>query len=177
ARARMFIGARPIPSPDASLRARWADLRRARPGICTRDAALALGVREAELLASACGAGVTRLACAWGELVADLPALGPVLAATRNALAVHEKRGGYARVDIRGTTGLVLNDAINLRLFFAHWQHGFAVTDGQSRSFEFFDRAERSTRRRSVIAGHDHMHLLIEADDGQRLSAGMRGLT
>src|SRR5262249_54332622 len=144
----MFIGARPpLSPPDASLRARWADLRRAWPGISTRDAALALGASEAELLASACGDGVIRLAGAWGDLVVDLPALGPVVASTRNALAVHEKRGGYARIDYRGTTGTVLNDAIDVRLCFEHWRLGFAVNDGQRRTFEFFDAAGRTVHQ------------------------------
>lgn len=146
----MFTGARsPFCGPprSASLRARWADVRRQRPGLRARDAALALGVSEAALLASACGDGVTRLAGPWGELVAELPALGLVVATTRNALAVHEKRGGYARVDIRGTTGLVLNDAINLRLFLPYWRSGFAVREGRRRSFEFFDPSGRAIHK------------------------------
>ncbi len=140
----MLTGARPPwlePPRDASLRARWADLRRQRPGTRARDAALALGVSEAALLSSTCGDGITRLQGPWGEVVAGLPALGPVQATTRNALAVHEKRGGYARVDIRGMMGLVLNDAINLRLFFGQWASGFAVREGRRRSLEFFDHA------------------------------------
>src|SRR6185295_18882977 len=146
----MVTGARPpmLWSPrGASLRRRWDDLRRIRPNLPARDAALALGVSEAELLASACGAGVTRLAPPWSELVADLPALGPVVATTRNALAVHEKRGAYSRIDLRGTTGVVLNDAINLRLSFANWQSAFAVYDGRRRSFEFFDAAGRAVHK------------------------------
>jgi putative hemin transport protein len=145
----MAIGAIPQPAQrlPGVLRERWAALRHERPGLSTRDAALALGVSEAELLASKCGDGVTRLAGRWGALVAELPALGPIVAVTRNPLAVHEKRGGFSRVDIRGATGFVSSDSASLRLFFDRWHAGFAVHDGGQRSFEFFDDRGRAVHK------------------------------
>lgn len=123
-----------------TLRASWAKLRRHQPTIQNREAALTLGVSEGELVASACGEGVVRLRGSWGALLSELESLGPVVAITRNERCVHEKYGVYGNVRVLGPTGIVLNDAIDLRVFFDHWHHGFAVTDGHRQSLEIYDR-------------------------------------
>ena len=125
---------------------RWAGLQEQQPKLRIRDAAARLGVSEAQLLATRCGRGVTRLEADWGELLARLGALGPVMALTRNDSAVSEKDGQYRNVEVFKShmhMGQVLDEGIDLRLFFAHWHYGFAVREeagrGTRRSLQFFD--------------------------------------
>ncbi|MFP4537632.1 MAG: ChuX/HutX family heme-like substrate-binding protein [Dichotomicrobium sp.] len=98
---------------------------------------------EAELVASRCGDGVTRLDGDWGEMLHALNALGEVMALTRNEHCVHEKHGVYDRVFIGPGHGLVLNHDIDLRLFLSHWHFAFAVAEqvksGLCHSLQFFD--------------------------------------
>lgn len=121
----------------------WADFRQQRPDVRIRDAAKQLGVSEAELVATSCGENVTRLSADWGEVIKRLPELGYVMALTRNETAVHEKKGQYQNVKIQGKMGLVLDEAIDLRIFLNHWHYGFAVNEetphGMRRSLQFFD--------------------------------------
>lgn len=149
---------RPGRAPEALL-ARWRDLlaqRRPRQ----RDAAEELGVSEGELVAAriadAHGSGdpgsnvaadrVTRLAIARRavEFVRAVQPLGRVMALTRNAACVHEKDGVYNDVDGGEKIGLVLDPEIDLRLFFDHWVHAFAVQEngprGTMRSLQVYDR-------------------------------------
>lgn len=113
------------------------------PGIRARDLATALGVSEAELVASRGGDGVTRLDGDWGDMLRALNALGEVMALTRNEHCVHEKHGLYDEVSIGPGHGLVLNHDIDLRLFLSHWHFGFAVSEevksGLRHSLQFFD--------------------------------------
>ncbi len=134
-------------SPQA-LKDDWADYQDKHPNVRIRNAADALGVSEAELLATGCGAHVTRLQDSWKDLLKELHALGPVMALTRNDAAVHEKTGRYEEVSFSKThnMGLALADEIDLRLFMDHWALGFAVETpwnggrgGLRRSFQFFD--------------------------------------
>lgn len=113
-----------------SIRDRFLALRGERPGLRTRDLADELGVSEGEVVAARCGTGVVRLAPRWRELLHGLGAVGPVMALTRNDYAVHEKIGVYSDVRLSGEHhGLVLDPDIDLRLFFGHWAHAFAVTE------------------------------------------------
>jgi putative hemin transport protein len=132
-----------VRNSPVALREAWEALRAAEPMLRVRDAAERLGVSEAELVASRCGAGVTRLAGPWQDVVHALPALGEVMALTRNPNCVHEKTGTYRNVETHPVMGLVLDEAIDLRLFFKHWHHGFAVEEelrsGFRRSLQFFD--------------------------------------
>jgi putative hemin transport protein len=126
------------------LRAAHAELRAADPDVCPREASAVLGISEAELVASHCGEGATRLVGHWTQLFDDLTTLGPVTAVTRNAHAVHEKTGTYRNMRFAGQVGLVLDSAIDLRVFLGHWHHGFAVREetrsGTRDSLQFFDR-------------------------------------
>ncbi|MBK6425807.1 MAG: hemin-degrading factor [Blastocatellia bacterium] len=125
------------------LRAAWREHLEQNPGTRIRDAASALGVSEAELLATICGESVVRLDASWPELVGAFERLGTVMTLTRNDVAVHEKTGAFENVSASGSMGLVLGEAIDLRIFFSRWHHGFAVeTEAHSairRSFQFFD--------------------------------------
>lgn len=127
------------------LKRKWQQLRQSNPKMRARDAARALGVTEAELVAAECGEAVVRLSADWGTLLAELGALGRVMALTRNEEAVSERKGRYHPVEIfrepgRPPMGQVLDEGIDLRLFLSHWHSGFAVSDGSRRSLQFFDR-------------------------------------
>lgn len=128
---------------NETLEARWRVLRAEHSPLRQKDAADALGVSEAELLAARCGGDVERLAGPWGELIKQLPALGTVMALTRNDSVVHEKVGQYQKITIMQNMGLVLNEAIDLRIFLNHWAFGFAVSEPTDRnlrrSLQFFD--------------------------------------
>ena len=133
-----------IRDQKSSLLAAWDDLKTKQPKMRIRDAAQALGVSEAELLATGLGQHVTRLEADWRDLFKHLPELGHVMALTRNDSAVHERKGEYLDVKVYDTMGLVLGEDIDLRVFFGHWHFGFAVEEpietGVRRSLQFFDR-------------------------------------
>lgn len=110
------------------------------------DAAAALGISEAEWLVAHAPGRVVPLVPPFGPLIAQLPSLGQVMALTRNPSCVHEKDGNYDQIEIGRVMGLVLNHAIDLRLFLNHWVFGFAVesplkTGDVRRSLQFFDRS------------------------------------
>ncbi|MEJ0025680.1 MAG: ChuX/HutX family heme-like substrate-binding protein [Rhizomicrobium sp.] len=128
----------------ATLRSAWAELRDRSGGkLRVRDAAERLGVSEGELIASIVGAGATRLRTKGAAIIKDVPALGPVMALTRNEHCVHEKIGPYLDVTINAAHGLVLGELIDLRIFPSRWHHTFAVIDetdgGPRRSLQVFD--------------------------------------
>lgn len=131
-------------SRGLSLAARWQALREERPGVRAYDAAKALGCSELELVATTIGSGARRLVPEWHALLSGLEACGPLMALTRNEHCVHEKTGVYRNVDVGEHVGLVLDEQIDLRLFFARWRHLLAV-DVQAakgrvmRSLQVFD--------------------------------------
>ncbi len=113
-----------------------------------RDAAKQLGVSEAQLIASRCGQGVTRLKVDWHELIKRLPELGYIMSLVRNESIVHERKGEYAHITFEGPgekIGVVANDSIELRIFLYRWDSIFAVSDalpeGKTRlSLQIFDK-------------------------------------
>jgi len=121
-----------------------------------RDIAKTLAISEGELVAAHCGVidaldspmSARRLRAHWPQIVASLETLGEVMALTRNDACVHEKVGIYSHTSLSGPAqnpvGLVLGGAIDLRIFYRRWAHGFAVeerlADGaMQRSLQFFD--------------------------------------
>lgn len=149
-----------------SLAERWQTLRAEQPKLQIRDAARALKVSEAELLATSIGRGVTLLKDdehAAREIMRRALDLGKVLALTRNENGVLERTGVAMRVKptteapsgdaekdkerearLRNIAGGYLGGEIDLRFHFANWKHAFAVEqagrDGQlARSLQFFD--------------------------------------
>ena len=115
-----------------------------------RDIAETLGIAEGQLIAAHVGAGAeglraTTLGGPWPDLIEALEPLGVVMALTRNAACVHEKTGVYRAASHSGTMGLVLGGAIDLRLFYGRWAHGYAVDEptahGPQRSLQFYDPA------------------------------------
>ncbi len=127
----------------ALLQQAWQQLRAEEPMLRARDLAGRLGVSEGELVACRCGDGVIRLRGPWDDLIRALPTLGRVMVLTRNESCVHEKKGEFANVDLGPAIGVVLNEAVDLRIFLRHWHFGFAVSE-ESRgrilqSLQFFD--------------------------------------
>lgn len=136
--------------PD-TLRARWdaykAENKRAR----IYDAAQALGVSEAKLLATDCGERATRLDGKWGDVLKSLEDAGRLMGLTRNHWAVIEKKGHYKPVTMDGHVGLVLDEDIDLRIFPKNWKLGFAVHHPEhphyNQSLQFFDGAGRAVHK------------------------------
>jgi len=141
------------------LRARFAAYEREHPGAFARDAAKALGVGEAQIIASRCGASAVRLSTRFRELVEAMPALGPVKTMARNEAVVLEKWGVYERVEIEGTMGQVVGEDIDLRLFLRNWHVAFAVEEqtarGPRRSVQIFDGHGTSIHKVYFEGEHD----------------------
>lgn len=129
----------------AAIRTAWKDLLAMSGRVRARDAAKQLGVSEGELIASSVGDGAIRLRTEGAGIIQDIPALGPVMALTRNEHCVHEKIGPYRDVTIGPAVGLVLGKEIDLRLFPSQWRHSFALIEeteqGPRRSLQMFDAA------------------------------------
>ena len=119
-----------------------------------RDIASKLGISEGELVAAHVAAEhefperlmkAQRLRPAWPQVIEALEPVGELMALTRNESCVHEKIGVYAKGSHNGHMGLVLGGAIDLRLFYQRWVHGFAINEdtdkGPQRSLQFFDAA------------------------------------
>ncbi|RYZ43849.1 MAG: hemin-degrading factor [Myxococcaceae bacterium] len=132
-------------STTAALRERWLAFREAQPRTRIRDAAEQLGVSEAELLATGLNGELVRLEPRFDVLLPRLESLGRVMALTRNASAVHEKKGVYRKVEVHGAMALVLDEDIDLRLFLSRWCFAFALREDVSgevrRSIHVFDAA------------------------------------
>ena len=124
---------------------RRAALLAAEPGLRARDIATRLGISEAELLALGTGGmTVTRLRPEWTKIIAAVPALGRVMALTRNESVVHERKGVYGALEGGAHVGLIVGEDIDLRIFFTQWKSGFGVVEelkdgGTRRSLQFFD--------------------------------------
>ena len=150
----------------ATLAERWSTLRTEQPKLQIRDAARALGVSEAQLLATNIGKGVTRLQADGNqprEIMRAALDLGMVQAITRNENGVIETTGVASKfkqagdkseqVDAkdpetearqRNIAGGYLGGQIDLRFHFENWKYAFAVEqagrDGKpTRSLQFFD--------------------------------------
>jgi putative hemin transport protein len=138
-------------SPAETLKQAWQDLRADHPHMRIRDAAATLGVSEAELLATDCGNRVTRLREHWPALLSAIGTLGPVMALTRNAFAVHEKTGIYEDLRSCGDGILIAGHNIQLCLSTGVWHSGFAVMEethiGPRRSLQFFDMAGEAVHK------------------------------
>lgn len=135
----------------AAIRAAFAQARRDTKGR-HRDIAQALSISEGELVAAHVGVSAAdgamqaqRLTAPWPALIEALEPLGEVMALTRNESCVHEKTGVYRDASHSGVMGLVLGGAIDLRVFYGRWAHGYALVDTSGgepqRSLQFFDAA------------------------------------
>ncbi len=118
-----------------NLSARYDELMRQEPRLRIRDAARRLGTTEAALVALS---GAATLRPDWPALFAALPALGRVMALTRNEHAVHERHGRFEEVSAGPGHILVTGPDIDLRLFPRRWAYGFALA-GERPSLQIFD--------------------------------------
>ena len=123
--------------PRLALRDAWDELKRAQPNIRPREAALALGVSEAELVATACGEQTLRLCPPWPALLSGLSRLGRVVAHTRTARSVLEERGLYPSHVLR-SRGC---DGIDVRPVCDRWLVGYAVLGPGTPHVAFYDRS------------------------------------
>ncbi|WFP48708.1 hypothetical protein PL263_11370 [Methylomonas sp. EFPC3] len=125
------------------LKLAWRDLLADHPHLRPRDAASSLGVSEAELVATGCGDNAVRLRPDWPALIDAVGGLGPVMALTRNDVAVHEITGRYERLRLCGDLLLVSGHNLELCLLTGRWHSGYAVTEqsriGPRQSLQFFD--------------------------------------
>ncbi|MBK7944010.1 MAG: hemin-degrading factor [Flavobacteriales bacterium] len=132
-----------ITDTATDLKQRWDALLAADPKLRIRNAAAQLGVSEGELLATRLGDGVIRLQPDFKAILAGVPALGRVMALTRNDDVVHERKGAYLNPSLeQGPVGLFVGADIDLRIFWHGWAHAFAVIeggrDGARHSLQFF---------------------------------------
>ncbi|MCX7290176.1 ChuX/HutX family heme-like substrate-binding protein [Janthinobacterium sp.] len=133
----------------ATLAERWSTLRTEQPKLQIRDAARALGVSEAQLLATNIGKGVTRLQADGNqprEIMRAALDLGMVQAITRNENGVIETTGVASKFKQAGDkseqadakdpetearqrniAGGYLGGQIDLRFHFENWKYAFAV--------------------------------------------------
>ena len=159
----LIANASAAPAPLAE---RWSTLRAEQPKLQIRDAARALGVSEAQLLATNIGNGVTRLQADGNqprEIMRAALDLGLVQAITRNENGVIETTGTASKFKQAGDkseqadakdpetearqrniAGGYLGGAIDLRFHFENWKYAFAVVqpgrDGKpTHSLQFFD--------------------------------------
>ncbi|WAC10809.1 hemin-degrading factor [Dyadobacter pollutisoli] len=127
-------------SPDRTeLKERWSEFKVINPKTRIRDAARELNTTEAELLAAGIGENVILLEGDFRELIKEVGLLGHVMALTRNDHVVHERKGTYEKISFNNHVGLVLGPDIDLRLFLGDWKFGFAVSENDRHSLQFFN--------------------------------------
>lgn len=120
------------------LKDRYIALKAENPKMRIREAAKQLGVSEAELVAT--NENNIVLKPEFENILKEIQSLGYVMALTRNDHAVHERKGIYTKAGFNGHVGLVANPDIDLRLFMNAWHFGFAVSEGERQSLQFFDQ-------------------------------------
>ncbi|MGQ0583883.1 MAG: hemin-degrading factor [Reyranella sp.] len=140
-----------LSTTNGDLADRWTRLRGEQPALRIRDAATALGVGEAELVALGVGRTATSLGPDWRALLNDMPSVGRVMCLTRNEHCVHERHGRFDDVQVSGPHGVVLGPDIDLRLFLSNWRYGFAVREplkgGERLSLQFFDASGEAVHK------------------------------
>lgn len=122
------------------LKNQWAAFKAEHPKVRIRDAAKQLATSEAALIATTVGESAVRLQEQFPEILKEVEGLGYVMALTRNDHCVHERKGIYKKVSFRGSIGLAVNPDIDLRLFMGQWASGFAVSENERKSLQFFGK-------------------------------------
>lgn len=117
------------------LREAWDQLKQEQPHLRIRNAAEQLNVSELELLLTHDASQVLRLEPSMGDIMRSVPTLGEVMTLVRNDQVVHETKGTMQKFSVsgQGKMGLCLGE-IDLRVFFHHWVHAYAVSEPQSSS-------------------------------------------
>ncbi|AZA54239.1 hemin-degrading factor [Chryseobacterium sp. G0201] len=123
------------------LKGKWDALKAENPHLRIRNAAVELGVSEAELLATNIGEGVTVLKPEFKDILTEAEKLGKVMALTRNEECVHERKGTYLNGDFSSPHAqLFVGEDIDLRIFLNHWKFAFGVVEGDKKSLQFFGK-------------------------------------
>jgi putative hemin transport protein len=123
------------------LKEKWEALKAENPHLRIRNAAVELGVSEAELLATNVGNGVTVLKPEFKDILTEAEQLGKVMALTRNDECVHERKGTYLNGDFSSPHAqLFVGEDIDLRIFLNHWKFAFGVVEGDKKSLQFFGK-------------------------------------
>ncbi|EJL69835.1 hemin-degrading factor [Chryseobacterium populi] len=123
------------------LKEKWAALKVENPHLRIRNAAVQLGVSEAELLVTNIGDGVTVLKPEFQNILTEVEQLGKVMALTRNDECVHERKGTYLNGDFSSPHAqLFVGEDIDLRIFLNSWKFAFAVVEGDKKSLQFFGK-------------------------------------
>lgn len=130
-----------------SLKEQYEQIKAENPRLRIRDIAKLMDKSEADLVAMRAGESVIQLEGDFKELLKEVHTLGHVMALTRNNDIVHERKGVYNNVSFEGQVGLVLDENIDLRLFVMHWTFGFAVTEGDRKSIQFFDKSGEAVHK------------------------------
>lgn len=145
----------PVDAPE--VRQRFAQARQG--GLRAKEAAESLGLPEGAAIAAHAGRHdgnpqAVPLRAEWLAILKALQDCGPVMALTRNESTVHEKTGVYQKLSANGGVGLALGREIDLRLFFAQWHAGYAVTEQPAqagrpatRSLQFFNAQGRAVHK------------------------------
>lgn len=140
-----------------SLTERWNQFKIEQPKKRIRDAAAALGVSEAELLATEVGNGTVKLEGDFSELYKQLPTLGRVMSLTRNDACVLEHKGTFENINVQGEAHKVgtLIGSIEARAFFNLWKFAFAsevkTAHGSMKNIQFFDAAGTAVTKIYVL--------------------------
>lgn len=126
---------------EKTLKERWADLLQAQPKTRIRNAAEILGATELELLSTKSEEEVIFLKPSFIDILKSVDSLGHVMALTRNDSVVHEVKGEYDKPEFNGPmVGMFLGEWIDLRIFFSVWKYALAVSEGDRKSIQFFDK-------------------------------------
>ncbi|MDQ2067976.1 ChuX/HutX family heme-like substrate-binding protein [Xinfangfangia sp. CPCC 101601] len=125
-----------------------------------RDFAMVQGITEADLVAAYVGQTATAIVADPDRLLPWVGKLGDVMALTRNAHCVHERRGTYLDYRTGAFAAMVLGPEIDLRVFGKHWVHAYAVEEpgenGPRRSLQVFDAAGDAVHKVWLNAESDH---------------------
>ena len=141
--------------PSDELKLRYELLCQQQPSLRTRDAARALNVPEAELIAACVNDNSFHLDNRPEDLLTALETVGEVLVVTRNETAILEKKGYFKGLTFNTQNGLNTarsnNSGIDLRLLLNSWRYGFLVIEerhiGRNKSLQFFDRKGQAVQK------------------------------
>lgn len=123
------------------LKSKWEALKAENPHVRIRNAAVELGVSEAELLITSIGEGVNVLKPEFQNILTEVEQLGKVMALTRNDECVHERKGTYLNGDFSSPHAqLFVGEDIDLRIFLSAWKFAFGVVEGDRKSLQFFGK-------------------------------------
>lgn len=128
------------------LKAQWLAYQQQHPKVRIRDAAKALNVTEARIIAACTGDLVRHMKTDFPALLHKLPALGRVMVLTRNESCVIERKGTFENVNTESKhVALAVGKDIDLRMFINKWTMAFALENdtatGFKTSIQIFDSA------------------------------------